>query len=541
MAIKSKLRMSQIKQTLASGEDVTFTGAGGRQLLKLDENGNTIIGDGAAGIVLDGAISGTQIGLGAGKIVLQKAGVADNQYLRIDGTVVEGVAAADVRTDISAEPASDRLTELATMALNTAQAMADLSNAEVALLDGASAANNGAGKAAILDASQHLVLNNKQIQGVANPTADGHAANKAYVDSVAEGLEVKDSVVASTHQALPNCTYHVGNMTLTGDSNGALSAQDGITLTINQRLLVRHQVDQKHNGIYELSTVGDGGNPFVLTRAKDYNLDSEISPGTFTFVEQGTAGADQGFVMSNHEFTAINSSSGNQGKIQWTQFSGAGAITAGNGLEKSGNQLSVDLKTNGGIVLEGSDMKIDVGQSAVEGTLPVVRGGSGQTSYSDGQLLIGNSSGNTLAKATLTGGSGVTVTNGNGSISVAVTRKNNAGLVDDSGELKIDLAQSAVEGVTRFSGATKKKSFERAGSQLAADADHAISDGGGFTAADFMAAAEFDREIYLNGQLLMEGADASANLDWYEGSGSNLKFEFPLEIGDIVTCVYRKT
>lgn len=57
----------------------------------------------------------------------------------------------------------------------------------------------------------------------------------------------------------------------------------------------------------------------------------------------------------------------------------------------------------------------------VSGTLPVGNGGTGQTSYTDGQLLIGNSSGNTLTKATLTAGSGISVTNGGGSITIAAS------------------------------------------------------------------------------------------------------------------------
>jgi hypothetical protein len=59
--------------------------------------------------------------------------------------------------------------------------------------------------------------------------------------------------------------------------------------------------------------------------------------------------------------------------------------------------------------------------SGVTGTLPVANGGTGQTSYTDGQLLIGNSTGNTLTKATLTAGSNVTITNGGGSITIAST------------------------------------------------------------------------------------------------------------------------
>jgi hypothetical protein len=57
----------------------------------------------------------------------------------------------------------------------------------------------------------------------------------------------------------------------------------------------------------------------------------------------------------------------------------------------------------------------------VTGTLPVANGGTGQTSYTNGELLIGNTTGNTLAKSTLTGATGVTVTNGSGTITLTPT------------------------------------------------------------------------------------------------------------------------
>jgi hypothetical protein len=59
--------------------------------------------------------------------------------------------------------------------------------------------------------------------------------------------------------------------------------------------------------------------------------------------------------------------------------------------------------------------------TGVTGTLPVVNGGTGQTSYVNGELLIGNTTGNTLTKATLTAGSGITITNSTGSITIAST------------------------------------------------------------------------------------------------------------------------
>ena len=59
--------------------------------------------------------------------------------------------------------------------------------------------------------------------------------------------------------------------------------------------------------------------------------------------------------------------------------------------------------------------------TAVSGTLPVANGGTGDTTYTNGQLLIGNTTGNTLTKATLTAGTGISVTNGSGSITIAST------------------------------------------------------------------------------------------------------------------------
>ena len=60
MAIKSKIRLGQLKTAIDT--DVTFTGDGGRQFLKFDKDGNVILGDGSAGVVLDGAISGSKVG-----------------------------------------------------------------------------------------------------------------------------------------------------------------------------------------------------------------------------------------------------------------------------------------------------------------------------------------------------------------------------------------------------------------------------------------------------------------------------------------------
>ena len=101
---------------------------------------------------------------------------------------------------------------------------------------------------------------------------------------------------------------------------------------------------------------------------------------------------------------------------------GTGASTAAGGLN---NLLpSQTSAANKYLQSDGTNARWDaitVSTSDITGTLAVTNGGTGQTSYTDGQLLIGNSTGNTLTKASLTAGSGVTITPGAGSISIAFT------------------------------------------------------------------------------------------------------------------------
>ena len=186
-------------------------------------------------------------------------------------------------------------------------------------------------------------VENAKITNLATPTADGDAATKAYVDSVAEGLDIKESCVAATTGALPAVTYDNGTggvgATLTADANGALAAIDGVTLVADERVLVQNQAAQLQNGIYVVTTVGDAGTAFVLTRAGDFDGSpaSEI-PGGFTFVEEGTTNADSGFVCTTNAPVTVGTTA-----IVFTQFSGAGSIVAGDGLGKTGDTLSVNV------------------------------------------------------------------------------------------------------------------------------------------------------------------------------------------------------
>ena len=97
--------------------------------------------------------------------------------------------------------------------------------------------------------------------------------------------------------------------------------------------------------------------------------------------------------------------------------------------------------------------------TGVTGTLPVANGGTGQTSYTDGQLLIGNSTGNTLTKATLTAGSGITVTNAAGAITIAASGGGGSGDV-------VGPASSTDNAFARFDGTTGKLIQDSTGATL---------------------------------------------------------------------------
>lgn len=172
------------------------------------------------------------------------------------------------------------------------------------------------------------------LTNVANPVSDQDAANKLYVDTVAQGLDLKESVKAASTQGLDS-SY--SNGVLTSLFNQILVIDD-VTIQLNDRVLLKNQSNPVYNGIYYMSQVGDVSTPWKLTRAVDFNTSDKISPGAFMFVEGGTVSADSGYVLITNDPIILDSTN-----LVFSQFSGVGQIIAGDGLTKTGNQIDVDV------------------------------------------------------------------------------------------------------------------------------------------------------------------------------------------------------
>jgi hypothetical protein len=207
--------------------------------------------------------------------------------------VFEGATANDFETTVTAtDPTADR-----TITLPDATGTVILSTNTVNSLTAPSSS---------------FSMNSQKIVSLADPVDPQDAATKAYVDAARSGLDVKASVRAAT----------TAEITLSGEQT-----IDGVSVVAGNRVLVKNQGTGSENGIYVASASG-------WSRADDANSSAEVTAGMFTFVSEGTANSDSGWVLTTNDTITLGTTA-----LVFAQFSGAGQITAGAGLTKTGNTI----------------------------------------------------------------------------------------------------------------------------------------------------------------------------------------------------------
>jgi hypothetical protein len=188
-----------------------------------------------------------------------------------------------------------------------------------------------------------IAMGTNKITGLGTPTDGTDAATKNYVDSAAQGIDWKASVRAAT----------TANVTLASDlENG--DTLDGVTLATGDRVLVKNQSTGSQNGIYVVKASG------APDRSTDADTGAELTSNFAVFVEEGTANADQGYVLTNDGAITVGTTA-----LTFTQFTGLGQIVAGDGLAKTGNTLNVTAGT--GISITG-DAVTNEGVLSITGT-----------------------------------------------------------------------------------------------------------------------------------------------------------------------------
>lgn len=239
-------------------------------------------------------------------------------------------------------------------------------------------------------------LNNQKITGLADPTDDQDAATKAYVDAARSGLDVKQSVRLASVAPVTVTYAQAGGTSARGQITAAPNALDGVNLAAGNRILLKDQAAGAQNGIWVVTTLGTGANG-VWNRATDFDQDAEVTAGAFSFVAEGNANADSGWVLTTNDPIVIGGASGTA--LGFAQFSGAGQITAGNGLTKTGNTLDVGAGTG---IAVGADNVGLTGQALALHNLAT------------NGIFVRTGAAAVAARSVATSGTGISASNGDG-------------------------------------------------------------------------------------------------------------------------------
>ena len=260
----------------------------------------------------------------------------------------------------------------------TSGAAGSMSAVDKAKLDAATNANTASAivqRDASGDFAAHDITANK-VTGLIAPVAGSDATNKQYVDDVAAGIKWKAPVRAAT----------TANITLSG-----AQTIDGVSVIAGDRVLVKDQSTGSQNGIY----VAASG---AWSRATDFDASAEVTGGSGTFVSEGTAAGNTGWVLTTDDPITIGSTA-----LVFAQFTGGAGVSAGNGLLQTGSVFDV-VGNAGRIVANANDVDLASGivtpgtyQSVTVDTYGRVTAGSNPANATKFAADIGDNSSTSIA------------------------------------------------------------------------------------------------------------------------------------------------
>ncbi|MFC9436913.1 hypothetical protein [Nocardia sp. NPDC057030] len=208
-------------------------------------------------------------------------------------------------------------------------------------------------------------MGSHKLTNLTDGTSAQDAVTLAQLDARSQGLDSKASVRAATTAA--------GTLASSFENGDAI---DGVTLATGDRILIKNQSTGSENGIY---TVNASGAP---TRATDADSSAKVTPNLYVFVEEGTTNADTGWTLTNNSTITLGTTA-----LTFTQFTGAGAVTAGAGLTKTSNTLDV-VAGDTSLTVNADEVHVTLGDASLE-----VSSGLRVTHGSSGQVYVANASG----------------------------------------------------------------------------------------------------------------------------------------------------
>ena len=282
--------------------------------------------------------------------LLQNTSTSTTVYPKFSTSSANGNSSAVINTSISANLGNASIT-----ATTFVGALSGAATTAGTVTTNAQPNITSVGTLTGLTLSGNVNMGTKNITSLADPVSAQDAATKNYVDTTAQGLDPKASVVYATTATLfgnggtgytyNNGTSGVGATLTNSGTTAGLTLDGGNTPTVGDRILVKNEAgafvnnttqSAAFNGIYTVTTVGTASVAWVLTRSTDFDAGTEM-PGAFVFVELGTTNADTGWTCTTNNPITVGTTS-----ITFVQFSGAGTYSAGTGLTLTGSTFSVN-------------------------------------------------------------------------------------------------------------------------------------------------------------------------------------------------------